>query len=68
MVENNQIIPIEFKTKKINSVYKPTFIELSDLNEEQIGKINGIILNLNHKFNLKDFTIIEQFNNCYYVK
>jgi len=68
LVENNQIVPIEFKTKKINSVYKPTFIEISDLSEDQIGKINSIILNLNHEFDLKNFTIIEKFNNCYYVK
>ena len=68
LVENNQIIPIEFKTKKINSIFKPTFIEISDLNDKQIEKINSIIVNLNHEFNLKDFTIIEKFNNCYYVK
>jgi hypothetical protein len=68
LVENNQIIPIEFKTKKINSIFKPTFIEISDLSDNQIEKINSIIVNLNHEFNLKDFTIIEKFNNCYYVK
>ena len=68
LVENNQIIPIEFNTKKINSVYKPTFIEIPNLTEDQIGKINRIVLNLNHEFNLKDFTIIEKFNNCYYIK
>ena len=68
LVENNQIIPIEFKTKKIQSIFKPTFIEISDLSDNQIGKINSIIVNLNHEFNLKDFTIIEKFNNCYYVK
>ena len=68
LVKNNQIIPIEFRTKKINSLFKPTFIELSDLSEDQTGKINSIIVNLNHEFNLKDFTIIEKFNNCYYVK
>ena len=68
LVENNQIIPIEFKTKKINSIFKPTFIEISDLSEDQIGKINSIIINLNHEFDLKDFIIIEKFNNCYYVK
>ena len=68
LVENNQIIPIEFKTKKINSIFKPTFIEISDLSNNQIEKINSIIVNLNHEFNLKNFTIIEKFNNCYYVK
>ena len=68
LVENNQIIPIEFKTKKINSVYASTFVEIPDLSDNQIGKINSIILNLNHEFNLKDFTIIEKFNNCYYIK
>ena len=59
---------LEFKTKKIQSIFKPTFIEISDLSDNQIGKINSIIVNLNHEFNLKDFTIIEKFNNCYYVK
>ena len=68
LVENNQIIPIEFKTKKINSIYTSTFVEISDLSDNQIGKINSIILNLNHEFNLKNFTIIEKFNNCYYIK
>ena len=68
LIKNNQIIPIEFKTKKINSIFKPTFIEISDLSDNQIEKINSIIVNLNHEFNLKDFTIIEKFNNCYYVK
>jgi len=67
-VENNQIIPIEFKTRKINDDYRPIFIEISDLSADQIEKINNIILNLNHEFNLKDFTILEKFNNCYYVK
>ncbi len=67
LVKNNHIIPIEFRTKKINSLFKPTFIELSDLSEDQTGKINSIIINLNHEFNLKDFTIIEKFNNCYYI-
>ena len=68
LVSNNQIIPIQFKTKKINSRYKPTFIEISDLSKDQITNINSITLNLNHEFDLKDFTIIEKFNNCYYVK
>jgi hypothetical protein len=68
LVVNNQIIPIEFKTKKINSIFKPTFIEISNLSGDQIGKINSITLNLDHEFNLMDFTIIEKFNNCYYVK
>ena len=68
LIKNNQIIPIEFKTKEINSIYKPTYIEISNLSGDQIGKINSITLNLNHKFNLMNFTIIEKFNNCYYVK
>ncbi len=68
LINNNQIIPIEFKTKEINSIYKPTYIEISNLSRDQIEKINSITLNLNHEFNLMDFTIIEKFNNCYYVK
>ena len=68
IISNNQKIPIQFKTKKINSRYKTTFIEILGLNVDQLAKINNITLNLNHEFDLKDFTIIEKFNNCYYVK
>tara|TARA_Y100000294_G_scaffold145055_1_gene140192 strand:- start:117 stop:833 length:717 start_codon:yes stop_codon:yes gene_type:complete len=68
IINNNQKIPIQFITKKINSRYKATFIEISELNVDQLAKINSITLNLNHEFDLKDFTIIEKFNNCYYVK
>jgi hypothetical protein len=68
IINNNQKIPIQFITKKINSRYKATFIEISELNVDQLAKINNITLNLNHEFDLKDFTIIEKFNNCYYVK
>ena len=68
IINNNQKIPIQFITKKINSRYKATFIEISELNVDQLAKINNIPLNLNHEFDLKDFTIIEKFNNCYYVK
>ena len=68
IINNNQKIPIQFITKKINSRYKATFIEISELNADQLAKINSITLNLNHEFDLKDFTIIEKFNNCYYVK
>ena len=68
IISNNQKIPIQFRTKKINSRYKTTFIEILGLNVDQLAKINNITLNLNHEFDLKDFTIIEKFNNCYYVK
>ena len=68
IINNNQKIPIQFITKKINSRYKATFIEISELNVDQLAKINNITLNLDHEFDLKDFTIIEKFNNCYYVK
>ena len=68
IINNNQKIPIQFITKKINSRYKGIFIEISELNVDQLAKINNITLNLNHEFDLKDFTIIEKFNNCYYVK
>ena len=38
IINNNQKIPIKFITKKINSRYKATFIEISGLNVDQLAK------------------------------
>ena len=37
------------------------------LTEKQILKINSITLNLEHKFNLNNLKIIDNYENCYYV-
>ena len=68
LVINNQKIPLQLKTEKINSRRGPILIEMSDLSDDEIMNIKGIILDLDHEFELKNFKIMEQFNNCYYVK
>ena len=68
LIINNQKISLNLKTKKLNSTWEPIIIEISDLNDDEIIDINNITLNLDHEFKLKNYQIIEQFNNCYYVK
>ena len=63
----NVPVSIKYKTKKINNIYKPIYIEMSGLTEKQILKINTITLNLEHKFNLNNLKIIDNYENCYYV-
>ena len=60
-------VPIKYKTEKINDIYKPFYIEMPGLTEKQILKINTITLNLEHKFNLNNLKIIDNYENCYYV-
>ena len=63
----NVPVSIKYKTEKINNIYKPFYIEMPGLTEKQILKINSITLNLEHKFNLNNLKIIDNYENCYYV-
>ena len=63
----NVPVPIKYKTEKINNFYKPIYLEMPGLTEKQILKINSITLNLEHKFDLKNLKIIDNYKNCYYV-
>ena len=63
----NLPVSIKYKTEKINSIYKPIYIEMPGLTEEQISKINRIILNLEHKYNLEKLKILDNHDKCYYV-
>ena len=65
---NNELIKIDFKTKKINNIYKLTFLEIKNSDENQIQLINSVKLLLKNEFNLKNFEIIDSYQNCYYIK
>ena len=67
-ISNNELIKIDFKTKKINNIYKLIFLEIKNLDENQIQLINSVKLLLKNEFNLKNFEIIDSYQNCYYIK
>ena len=67
-ISNNELIKIDFNTKKINNIYKPIMLEIKNLDENKIQLINNIKLLLKNEFDLKDFKIIDSYQNCYYIK
>ena len=68
LILNNEIIKIDFITKKINNIYKPIILEIKNLDKNKIQLINSIKLLLKQEFDLKDFEIIDSYQNCYYIK
>tara|TARA_Y100000590_G_scaffold467558_1_gene646849 strand:+ start:71 stop:805 length:735 start_codon:yes stop_codon:yes gene_type:complete len=59
----NVPISINYKTEKINNIYKLIYIEIPGLTEKQISQINTITLNLEHKYNLEKLKIIDSHNH-----
>ena len=68
LILDNEIIKIDFITKKINNIYKPIILEIKNLGENKIQHINSVKLLLKQEFDLKDFEIIDSYENCYYIK
>ena len=68
IIYDNDIIKIDFNTKKINNIYKPVKLQISNLNEAQFQKINKIKLILKNKFDLKNFEVLDAYQNCYLIK
>ena len=64
-IKDKESIKINYKTKKINNIYKPTFLEFNNLYND---KINSITLFLKHEFDLNNFQIIDNYDDCYYVR
>ena len=65
IIKNNESIKIDYDTKKINNIYKPTFLEINNLDKE---KINSITLVLKNEFDLNNFQILNNYGDCYYVR
>ena len=68
IIKNNESIKIDYDTKKINNIYKPTFLEINNLDKEKINKINSITLVLKNEFDLDNFQILNNYGDCYYVR
>ena len=67
-ISDNELIKIDFDTKKINNIYKPIMLEIKNLDENQIQFINSIKLLLKNEFDLKNFEIVDSYQNCHYIK
>ena len=65
---DSELIKIDFNTKKISNIYKPIMLEIKNLDENKIKLINSIKILLKNEFDLKNFEIIDSYQNCYYVK
>ena len=67
-ISNNKIIKIDFDTKKINNIYKPIILEIKNLDKNKRQLINNIKILLKNEFDLKNYKIIDSYQNCYYIK
>ena len=65
IIKDKESIKINYKTKKINNIYKPTFLEFNNFYND---KINSITFILKHEFDLNNFQILDNYNNCFYVR
>jgi len=68
LILNNESIKIDFNSKKINNIYKPIMLEIKNLDENKIQLINNIKLVLKNEYDLKNFEIIDSYQNCHYIK
>ena len=68
IIYSNELIKIDFNTKKINNIYKPIMLEIQNLDKNKIQNINSIKIILKNEFDLKNFEIIDSYQNCYYIK
>jgi len=68
LIYSNELIKIDFNTNKINNIYKPIMLEIQNLDENKIQNINSIKIILKNEFDLKNFKIIDSYQNCYYIK
>ena len=68
IILDNEIIKINFDTKKINNIYKPIILEIKNLDKNKIQLINNIKLTLKNEFDLNNLKIIDSYKNCYFVK
>ena len=68
LIYSNELIKIDFNTRKINNIYKPIMLEIQNLDENKTQNINSIKIILKNEFDLKNFKIIDSYQNCYYIK
>ena len=64
----NDHINIALETDLINSRWEPIYVKLYDLDEINLKKIKKITLSLKNKYLISDYEILEQIENCYFIK
>jgi len=67
-IANDEKIDLNFKTENINSRWEKIYLEINNLDKNIEDKIVRIELQLEHKYDLSKFQILEKFENCYFIK
>lgn len=68
IINNAEKINLNFKTESINSRWEKVFFEIKNLDENIMSKIIRIELHLKHKYDLSEFEILENYENCYFIR
>lgn len=68
IITNTEKIDVNFKTESINSRWEKVYLEIKNLDENIMKKIIRIELELKHKYDLSEFEILENYENCYFIK
>jgi hypothetical protein len=67
-ITNGEKIDLNFTTENINSRWEKIYLEINNLDKNIEDKIVRIELQLEHKYDLSKFQILEKFENCYFIK
>jgi hypothetical protein len=67
-ISSNEKIYINFKTENINSRWEKIYLEIKNLEKKNKNNIIKIRIQLEHKYDLSKFKILEKFENCYFIK
>jgi len=67
-IASDEKIDLNFKTENINSRWEKIYLEINNLDKNTEDKIVRIELQLEHKYDVSKFQILEKFDNCYFIK
>ena len=67
-ITSGEKINLNFATENINSRWEKIYLEINNLDKNIKDKIVRIELQLEHKYDLSKFQILEKFENCYFIK
>jgi hypothetical protein len=67
-IASDEKIDLNFKTENINSRWEKIYLEINNLDKNTEDKIVRIELQLEHKYDISKFQILEKFDNCYFIK
>ena len=65
--DEKNTINLNFKTKELNSINYPIFIEIENLEKNILNNISSVALVLKNSYSIENYKIIEKQENCYYV-